>query len=149
MRRLAFICSAAVLAACAPRQEEQPAQDTMPAAPPTPTLNLADLAGTWNIVNVVNGDTVRTTLVATADPMTWTVTLPNRPVQTPRVTVDADSVMIDLGPFESVLRRGVQVTTHMVGRLVGGMLTGTLEAHYQTTSADSVARGRFEGTRAP
>ncbi|HEX9755406.1 MAG TPA: hypothetical protein VGA42_06845 [Gemmatimonadales bacterium] len=146
MRRIALVCSAAVLAACTPRQEEPPP----PEPPAAPTHNLADLAGTWNVVVVVEpNDTVRSTLVATADPMAWVLNLPNRPPMTPRVMVDADSVMLDYGPFESVLRPGVQVSTHQVARLVGGMLVGTIVAHYQTAGADSVAYGRFEGTRTP
>lgn len=40
------------------------------------------------------------------------------------VTVDGDSVMTMSGPFESVLRKGVQVTTSNVSRLVDGKLVG-------------------------
>jgi len=146
MRRITLVCVSAVLAACTPRQEEPPPPEPPAAAP---MLNLADLAGTWNMVTYIESDTVRYTMVATADPTTWVINIPNRPPMTPRVTVDADSVMLDTGPFESVVRPGVQVTTHVVGRLVGGMFTGTLEAHWQTASADSVGRGRVEGTRTP
>jgi hypothetical protein len=63
------------------------------------------------------------------------------------VLVDGDSVVAEAGPFESVLRPGVMVTTRTVARLQGDMLTGTLVAHYVTEGADSVLVGRLHGTR--
>ena len=146
MRRIAAIC-AALLISCAPADQpaDEPVMEEMAAG-----LSLADVAGTWT-VRVLNeaGDSTLTTyeLNATAETTGWTTTLQGREPMAFSVTVDADSIMSALGPFESVLRPGVMVTSESVFRLRDGMLTGTLTAHYTTTAADSVLHGRLEGTR--
>ena len=66
-----------------------------------------------------------------------------------RVTVDGDSIMTASGPYESVLRKGVQVTTQSVLRRQDGKLVGMTIARYQGAAADSVVRLRTELTRAP
>lgn len=151
MRRLVLLCCAAVLVGCA-KKEAEPAADTTAAAPAPMMLTAADVAGKWHAV--VMGETsdsvlVEYDLVATAADTGWTMTLPNRPVMTPRVMFSGDSVVIDNGPYESVLRKGVQVTTHSVSRLQGGMLVGTTTAHYATQSGDSVVMLRTRATRVP
>ena len=65
-----------------------------------------------------------------------------------KVTADADSLMVSSGPYESVLRKGVQVTTQGVLRLVDGKLVGMTIARYSPAGADSVVRLRTELTRA-
>ena len=65
-----------------------------------------------------------------------------------RVTVSGDSIMTATGPYESVLRKGVQVTTDGVLRKQDGKLVGISTAHYRTAGADSVVRLRIEMTRA-
>jgi hypothetical protein len=94
---------------------------------------------------------VTTTMTATADTSGWSITLPGRPTPVPSrvLEVAGDSVTTESGPYESVLRKGVQVWTHSVMRLKDGKLVGTTVAHYSTTGADSVARLRTEGTRVP
>jgi hypothetical protein len=149
MRRLVLALSAAVLAGCS-RPEAPPAEP--PAAPPAPTINLADAAGTWTVKNMAEGsDSVLLTytMVATSTTDGWTITLPGRDPMPLAVTVSGDSVMSTVGPFESVLRKGVQVTSTSVSRLVDGKLVGTTIARYATSGADSVARLRTEGTRNP
>ena len=79
----------------------------------------------------------------------WTITLPGRPPVPVTVSTSGDSVMTMAGPMESVLRKGVQVTTHGVFRLSGGAMVGTTVAHYATTGADSVLRLRNAGTKNP
>jgi hypothetical protein len=98
-----------------------------------------------------SGDSTLVTyeLVATADPSGWTFNFPKRPPVPVRVAAAGDSIVIDAGPYESLLRKGVQVTTHGVARLQDGKLMGATTAHYKTTGADSVLPLRFEGTRAP
>jgi hypothetical protein len=61
--------------------------------------------------------------------------------------VDGDSIVHEAGPFESVLRKGVQLRTHVVSRLQGDKLVGTTTANYQVTGPDSVTQLDFEGTR--
>jgi hypothetical protein len=62
------------------------------------------------------------------------------------LAVDADSVVTEAGPYESVLRKGVQVTTTTVTRYQNGALVGTTTARY-SAGPDSVLQLRFEGTR--
>jgi hypothetical protein len=155
MRRFALCCCVALLAACA--KTETPATDSAaamaPAPPPPAPISLADVAGTWNIRSTPeSGDTtvVASTLVTTADTTGWTLALPNRKPQPVRVVaVGGDSIVVSNGPYESVLRKGVKVTTESVYRLKDGKLVGTTVARYTTTGADSVLRLRTEGTRAP
>lgn len=148
MRRLALVAGIFALAACGPKEE--PAVDTAATATPAPTIALADVAGSWTMRTMAeNSDSVLVTseMTATADPAGWVQVLPGRPPTPIRVTVDGDSIMTEVGPFESVLRPGTQVTTNGVYRLENGMLRGRLVAHYQTAGADSVAVLRSEGTR--
>jgi hypothetical protein len=78
------------------------------------------------------------------------MTFPNRPKPVPlQVTIAGDSMTYRSAQFESVRRKGVQVTTEGVGRIQDGKLVGAAVAHYKTTKADSVLRLRIEGTRAP
>ena len=149
MRRLVLALSAAALAGCS-KAEAPPAEP--PAPPPAPTLNLADLAGTWTFQTrgeVSDSVLVTYTVSATGTTDGWMITLPGRDPMPMVVTVSGDSVMTKTGPYESVLRKGLQVTTDGVLRMVGGKLVGTTIARYATTAADSVVRLRMEGTKNP
>jgi len=123
------------------------------AAPATPaTISLADLAGKWKMrsTDESGGNVVEVELVATADTSGWTLTGPNgKPIPVRVVAVAGDSVVTEAGPYESFIRKGVQVTTRTVNRLQDGKLVGTIEARYATKGGDSVARRPTEGTRAP
>ena len=154
MRRLVLFCSIAVLAACA-KKEATPAADTTAVAPapppPPPALNPADLAGKWHVkVMPESSDSVivEYDMTATADTAGWVVNLPKRKPITPHVMFGGDSVVIDMGPYESVLRKGVQVTTHGVSRLQGGELVGVTVAHY-SKGTDTVVTLRSRGTKTP
>jgi hypothetical protein len=97
----------------------------------------------------VSGEDTTATLyqsVITADG--WTLMLPDREPMEGVVTTSGDSIMVDAGPFESVRRDGVMVTTRAVYRLEGDRLVGTTTARYATTGADSVLELATEGTRA-
>lgn len=115
-------------------------------------FSLADAAGKWTYVaKSATGDTVLVTaeLNATADPAGWTITLPGRPAQPLALTISGDSVMTAVGPYESVLRKGVQVKTDGVLRMSGGKMVGTSTAHYSVKGADSVRSLIVEATRKP
>ena len=155
MRGLMSCCIAVALVGCKPAEKpaetttaEAPAMDAAPAG-----LSLADMAGTWNVKSKLEGsDSVVVTydLVTTADQNGWTLKFPNRdPIPMRVVAVEGDSVVTEAGPFESALRKGVQVSTHVVSRVQDGKLVGTTVARYQVTGPDTVARLTFEGTRAP
>jgi len=148
MRSLHFVLGAALLAACAKPDAPPPAVP----APPVATVNLADFAGTWTSqVMAENSDSVlvTTTMVASADPAGWTLTLPGRAPMALRVSTSGDSVVTEVGPYESVLRPGVQVTTRTAAKLEGGMLMGLTVATYSGGGADSVRVLRNRGTRNP
>ena len=160
MPRFAFLCCAAVLVGCTKSEDraadDQTAMDTAAAAPETPapsaTISLADVAGKWKVrsTDEDGGNVLETGLVATADTSGWTMTSPNRkPIPVRVVAVAGDSIVTEAGPFESFIRKGVQVTTRTVSRLQDGKLVGTIEGHFATKSGDSVAHRRSEGTRAP
>lgn len=86
-------------------------------------------------------------MTASADPTAWTITFPGSPPIPMRPMADGDSIVVDAGPYESVLRKGVQVTTHGAFRLVNGELHGTTTAHYQVKTADSVSTFRSVATK--
>ena len=158
MRRITLVCccSASVLVSCA-RSDDAATTDTAAgavAATQTPApISLADVAGRWTVRAVPEtGDTaaVVSQLTATADTTGWTLILPDRPpIPTRVVVVAGDSIVTESGPYESVIRKGVQVTTRSVMRLRDGKLVGTVVARYRTAGADSVLRLRSEATRTP
>ena len=156
--RIALCCCAAVLAGCA--KKEDAAVDTTAMASssttttttgPTP-INLADVAGKWDVRAVpTSGDTTATTYVLTAmaTPEGWTLTFPGRKTPQPiQVTTDADSIIVAAGPYSSVRRKGVQVTTNGSLHLQNGTLVGTTTAHYNVKTPDSVLTLNTTGTRA-
>jgi hypothetical protein len=158
--RIAICCCAAVLAGCAKKESASVDSTSAMASSTTTTttstapapINLADVAGKWNMTSVpMSGDTTATTYVLTATNNTsgWTITFPGRAAPVPvKVTVDGDSIMLAAGPYASVRRKGVQVTTYGVSRLQGGSMVGSTTAHYKVKSADSVLVLNTTGTRA-
>jgi len=157
MRRIASCCIALLLVACGkpgdkPADEtvgEAPAMDQAPAAPAA--LSLADLAGTWDVRALTeSGDStvVAFQMEATGNEDGWTLKFPKRDPIPLRVSVDGDSLVTEAGPYESVLRKGVQVTTRTVTRLEGDRMIGTTVAKYESGPNPEI-RLRFEGTRAP
>jgi hypothetical protein len=156
MRRLVIACCAIALVGCN-KPKEEPAMESTAAAPETPAapapIALADIAGKWSVRTMAeSGDSTLVTyeMVASGDSSGWSLNFPKRkPVPVRIVAVEGDSIVTEAGPFESVLRKGIKVTTHSVNRLQDGKLVGTTTAHYATKDADSVRNLRFEGTRAP
>jgi hypothetical protein len=162
--RIAICCCAAVLAGCAKKESASAdstsamasstsSTSTTTSTPTTPApINLADVAGKWNMRSVpMSGDTSATTyvLTATANTSGWTIKFPGRATPVPvKVTVDGDSIMLAAGPYSSVRRKGVQVTTYGVSRLQNGSMVGSTTAHYKVKSADSVLVLSTTGTRA-
>jgi hypothetical protein len=114
-------------------------------------VSLSDFAGTWKVrvTDENGGNPIEVELRATADTSGWTLTGPRRkPIPVRVVTVAGDSLVTEAGPFESFVRKGVQVRTRNVYRLQGDKLVGTTEATYKIGGRDSVAQRRSEGTRA-
>ena len=157
---IALCLCAAVLTSCAKKDEAavdtssmaaSSTTTTTPPAAPAP-VNLADVAGKWNVraVPATGTDTTPTNSVITATATTsgWTITFPGRKPVAMRVTVDADSIMTEAGPYPSVRRKGTQVTTNSVMRLQGGSLVGNTTAHFKVKTPDSVLVLNTTGTRA-
>lgn len=148
MSRAALIFVLPVLFACS--KTETPAADTTAAAPAAAPAPM-NVAGNWSVkVMPADKDTVLLTytMVATNDKTGWKLTLPNRPTMEPRmVSMDNDSIVLDNGPYESVLRNKVKVWTHSSMHMEGDKLVGTTAAHYDKKGPDSVVMLRTEGTR--
>ncbi len=148
--RLPALAAVTFALACGTAEKAPDATPEATTPAPAPGFALAEAAGTWNYVaKSTTGDTVLVSaeLTATADPAGWTITLPGRPAQPVSVTISGDSVITSVGPYESVLRKGVQVTTNGVLRMIDGKLVGTSTAHYTVKSADSVRYLLVEATR--
>jgi hypothetical protein len=153
MRHRFLLCGAlAVAAACAGSDSSTDTSSATQQATPQP-IRLADVAGVWTVRGrPMDRDTVIVTyeLTATADTTGWTITFPGRPPVPVRiVSVAGDSITTSAGPYESVLRPGVQVSTVGAFRLQNGRLVGNTVARYSGRTADSVITVRSEGERKP
>jgi hypothetical protein len=156
MQRFALLCCTLVLAGCERAADrgtgEQAAMDTAASAmsdAPAP-ISLADVAGKWKIrsTDEAGGTPVEVEMVATADTSGWTLTGPDgKPVPLRVVAMEGDSIVTEAGPYESFVRKGVQVRTRTVNRLEGDKLVGTIEATYTTKSGDSVVKRLSEASR--
>src|SRR5918996_216934 len=110
---LAVVCGI-LLIGCAreePAEEETMLEDTTAMA----GIALADVAGTWTVnATTETGQTVpQYDLIATSDQSGWEIRFPDRdPIPVRVVEVAGDSIVVEAGPYESVLRAGVQVWTH-------------------------------------
>jgi hypothetical protein len=87
------------------------------------------------------------TLTVTAEPSGLRMKLPNRDPQSPRlIAAGGDSVVTETGPYDSVARPGLKVTTRTISHFRGDSLFGSFEARY---SDGSVTRGNTAGKRQP
>lgn len=149
MRRFSALLVATGLVACG--GGDYAAEDAAEAEGMPAGIALAEVAGTWNLTGTFATEeptVIEYSVVATDSETGWTLNLPNRdPIEIRIVVVDGDSIVGESGPFQSILRDGVMVTTRTVLRLQGDMLVGTLDATYDTDPVEMVA-GTFEGTRA-
>ena len=144
MRKAALACTILIIAGC--KKEEAAAP---PAAPPAPSL-----AGSWNMVayNPAGDSVLAYRLHAASDTAGWTLTFPGRtePVAATIVSRGGDSVVTTSGPYESVLRRGVQVSTHSIFHVSGDSLHGVTHASYSgVRTADSMMTLTQRGSRMP
>jgi hypothetical protein len=149
MRRMLLIC-AVLLFGCAKSKPPVSESTSTGGEGGVATIALADVAGTWEgPVMAAGSDTVLTDLVltATTEPTGWTMKVTN--AKTPTMTTlapatsvvaEGDSLIVEVGPFQSVLRAGQQVTTHSVYRLEGGKLVGVVQATYPASGQTIMLR---------
>ena len=150
MRKAFLILSVLTLVACG-RKDDDVAADS-PAAATAPSLTFADFAGRWSLQLLGDmSDSVLATyeLNATADGSSWTLTPSGREPIPVRAAVEGDSLELDAGPYKGTTPANVNVTTHAVSRLEGGVLVGSFVSQYALAGGDSVVRGRVRGTRVP
>ena len=151
--RFAAMVIGALLTGCGGAEEAEPAPESAPvAAEPSPELTPPALVGTWDVRawNEAGDSLPGFRMVATPDLTGWTMNFTGRPVMPMRASVAGDTVTAEFGPYESVLRPGVTVTTTVVSHLEAERLVGSLLARYAgVTGPDSILRGRTEATRAP
>ena len=162
MRSVTFISIAALLAACAKTETPAPADTGTAAMAPAPApapaaapaaapISLPAVAGKYRVTS--RGQASDTTVVtyelnATGDTTGWTITFPNRAAVPVRiVAVSGDSIVAEAGPFTSVRRAGVQVTTRTTYRLHNGQLFGTTVAHYDVKGPDTMRVFVIEGVK--
>lgn len=150
--------SLVLFAACSKPAEQPPADASAMAAPtaaPTaaPALDRAAMAGTWNMqARRAGSDSVilEFEMTTTADTTPGSVTFKGRPPIPSRIiATEGDSIVSESGPYESALRKGVQVRTRAVMRMKGDTLMGTSTAHYTGGGPDSVVVLDLRGTRKP
>lgn len=149
---LACVLSAACAQEADEAEDSAVMEDTLAVAPEPAGISLADVAGTWVVdARTEAGEAVpQFELIATADPSGWELRFPDRePIEMRVLEVAGDSIVTESGPYESILRPGVQVSTQAVYRIEEDRLVSTTVARYQTSGADSVAIVHSEGTRAP
>ncbi|HEX6313713.1 MAG TPA: hypothetical protein VFZ73_02595 [Gemmatimonadaceae bacterium] len=151
MRRTIIMLSAVLVAGCARSDDAVVADSPAAAGMPAP-LTFADFAGRWSLQLLGDmSDSVLATyeLHATADGSSWTLTPAGSEPIAVRAAVEADSLLIDAGPYKTTNPANVDVTTHAVSRLQGGILVGTFLSQYAMATGDSTIRGRVRGTRIP
>ena len=94
-----------------------------------------DLAGTWKIQAMVGpkDSVVATNTTTRKSDGTATVQFPKRPpIESRTLTIGGDSVVTEVGPYPSVLRPGVTVTTQTTAHVNGNTMIGTFVAVYST-----------------
>ncbi len=143
----------AMLSACAGTKE--PAKDSTAAMAPAAAMTSAaamtpaNYAGTWQMMTTVAGTAkpVAGTLVGSADGKTFTVSLEGRPNIAQTASMSGDSLVIVSAEYESVLRKGVMVTTRTAAVMNGEAFSGNMTAMYKTPKGEEKVLGTVTGTR--
>jgi hypothetical protein len=148
MRVLALSSVVLLLAACKSADNADNAADT------TATVRAAtaaDFAGTWQMTGRSEaGDSLLSYRLVVDSTGAGTLTFADgRSVPGRLVSIAGDSIITEAGPYESALRRGVQVRTHSIMRRNGDRLEGVTHATYALRGGDSTVTIRQSGTRVP
>lgn len=144
----------AALTACAPKEGAKTETTAMAPAPAmAPAAKTpASFAGTWSTTATLEGTAkpVPSTLTGSADGATWTVSLEGRPNVAATASMSGDSLVIQSAEYESVLRKGVMVTTRTASVMSDNtMMMGNMVASYKTPKGVEEVKGTIMSTRAP
>ena len=149
MPRAVLLFALPLVFACT-KKDEVPVADTSAAVAAAPAP--ASHVGKW-AVNVMpeDKDTVLASYVldVTDSQDGWKLTFPNSdPLDVRVIAMNGDSIVTDVGPFPSQVRKGETVkNVHSTWRVDGDKLIGTARVQYDKKTADSVSILRQEGTR--
>ncbi len=145
MRRVAVVTSALFLLACG--RTERQAEPAPPPPPPPPTM--ADFAGTWRAVGIMEGtpDSILSQFSGPASEYGWQLTLPGRDPMPMQVWIQGDSLIAVSEKYRGILRKGVMVQLRSAGVLEDGRLVGNLLATYDSTGGQALAKGTFTAER--
>ena len=149
MSRAALLLALPLVFACTKKEEAAPVDSTaVVAAAPAPASHV----GKWAVkVMPQDKDTVLASYVLdiTDSQDGWKLTFPNsEPLDVRVISVGADSIVTDVGPFPSQVQKGQTVkVVHSTWRVNGDKLSGMATVHYDKKTADSVSILRQEGTR--
>jgi len=154
MRTAQALLVLAALTACAPKEGAKTETTAMAPAPAmAPAAKTpASFAGTWSTTATLDGapKPVPSTLVGSADGATWTLSLEGRPNVSATASMSGDSLIIQSAEYESVLRKGVMVTTRTATVMSDStMMMGNMVASYKTAKGVEEVKGTIMSTRAP
>ncbi|HKK92436.1 MAG TPA: hypothetical protein VJ925_03340 [Longimicrobiales bacterium] len=146
MRSSAILLSLMLFVSCGGGDDPAPAAE---APPEEAALTVADFAGTWETMAMLEGtpDPVPTTLTGSADGSDWTMMLEGRDPVDVTASISGDSLILVSESYESVLREGVTVAVRTAGVMQDGAMVGKMVATYQTPEGEEVVSGTIEGTR--
>ena len=147
------LASAATLTAQGTKQGKAPAAPP-PAAPAAISIPAAAV-GTWDGKSMIGpkDSVVATSMMAISADGKVMLTLNGRPTMQARVlAAGGDSVSIEVGPYESVVKKGLQATTRMTQHFNGNAANGTFDAKYSdgsTLKGKGVATRKADAMKAP
>ena len=140
------------LTACAPKEGAKTETTAMAPAPAAAAAKTpASFAGTWATTATLEGAAkpVPSTLTGSADGATWTLSLEGRPNVAATASMSGDSLVIQSAEYESVLRKGVMVTTRTATVMSDStMMMGNMVASYKTPKGVEEVKGTIMSTRA-
>jgi hypothetical protein len=149
MRYAVLLGMAVTFTACtakeAPPADTAAVSDSLP-----PGKSLGSIAAIWDVnVRPMEKDSILTTYILnTTDTTGWMFAFPDEsPVKMRVIDRKGDSLVAEAGPFDSKVMQGLKVRTISRAEFVGNTLSGTVEAHYETTGPDSARTYRIDGTR--
>jgi hypothetical protein len=146
------IILAAVLFACAPK--EQPATDTAATAVAPPALSATDVAGTWTgkaMAETTDSLLFNFTVISPTGTDSKTIIEGQKDTVTVTHTFSGDSLIAQSAPYvEQNMPGKPTVTFRAVGRMMGaGKLGGTATVNLASNPDSVLARNRWEMTKTP